>query len=108
MIQQLDDLNFDIFIKQNDNILLEFTATWCQPCESFKKVMCKVEEKYTNFAFASVDTDICQSIAEEFQVKTVPSIMIIYRRVMVYAKSGALTESELIALLNQVQNTKST
>ncbi len=95
--------DFDVFVKENDFSVIEFGAQWCSPCQSFKKVLTALQADYGEFAFASVDIDKEVQLAEEFNVCSVPFVMIMRKRTVLYADSGALTRSAMVDLLDQAR-----
>ena len=95
--------NFDEVIAKHGLIVIDFWATWCVPCKSFEKVVQAAAEKYSDVAFATVDIDAEKTLAEEFHIRSVPSIMILRERVVVFAESGALTTGALTELIDQAK-----
>ena len=96
--------NFDEFIEKNDFAVIEFGAQWCSPCQSFQKVLMALQDDYNDFAFASVDIDKEVQLAGEFRVSSVPFVIILRKKIVVYAESGALSRSALVDLLEQARN----
>jgi thioredoxin 1 len=94
---------FDAFVEENEFAVIEFGAQWCSPCQSFQKVLAALQADYGEFAFASVDIDQEVELAEEFGVRSVPFIMIMRKRTVVYADSGALSRSAMAELLEQAR-----
>ena len=95
--------DFDAFVAENDFAVIEFGAQWCSPCQSFQKVLTSLQADYAEFAFASVDIDKEVQLAEEFSVRSVPFVMIMRKRTVVYADSGALSRSAMAELLAQTR-----
>lgn len=57
-------------------VLVDFSATWCGPCQRFKPVFHKVAEEFKGKAiFMSVDVDECPEIAKAFDVQSIPFII---------------------------------
>lgn len=95
--------NFDEVTK-HDLLVIDFWAEWCSPCKAFAKVIENVSKQYPEVTFASVDVEAEKSLALEFSIRSVPFVMIMRSRVVVYADAGLLTEKALSELLDQAQS----
>lgn len=95
--------NIDEIIERSEYLLIDFSATWCAPCRGFEKVIETVASEYPEFTFAKIDIDEEKSLAAEFSIRSVPAIMILRKKLVVYADSGALTISTLRELLDQAK-----
>ena len=102
-IQELTSQNFDQTLEANDLLVVDFWADWCGPCKVFGKIMAQVATDYPDVFFASVNVENEKALSEEFDVRSVPFIMIFRKRVLVYAESGALSASGLRELLDQAK-----
>lgn len=102
-IMALNQQNFDEVVNKHPLVLVDFWAKWCVPCRSFTQVIEQVAPRYPSVIFANVDIDEQKGLAEEFAVKSVPSVMIIRNKTVVYAESGSLSIGNLIELLDQAQ-----
>ncbi len=106
-ILALTQQNFDAVISKNEIVVVDFWAKWCVPCRSFNKVIYQLAKRYPDIIFANIDVDEQKELAMEFLVKSVPAIMILRHRVMVFADSGALNYNELVDLIEQVRQLNS-
>lgn len=102
-IMEITQKDFDNVVTKHDLIVIDFWAEWCGPCKSFKKVVEAVSEKYPEVIFGGVNIDNEKELAEEFQIQSVPSVMILRNRVVVFAESGALSVSALSDLIEQAK-----
>ena len=100
---KLTHKNFDEVLAQHDLLVIDFGAEWCAPCKSFEKVIAQVAQQYPHVAFGNVDVDAEKDLAEEFNVLSVPAVMILRERVIVFAESGAMTQTALAELIQQAQ-----
>ena len=85
-------------------MVIDFWAKWCGPCKSFSQVVETVAKDHADVVFAAVDIDAQPELAKEFQIRTVPSIMVLRNRVMVFAGSGAMPVSALNDLIAQAKS----
>jgi thioredoxin len=83
--------------------LVDFWADWCGPCVRFAPVYEKVSERHPDITFAKVDTEAEQSLAAEFQIYSIPTIMAVRDGVVVFQQAGALPEHLLESLITKVR-----
>lgn len=103
-ILSLNQRNFDEIIDNNAFVLVDFWAKWCVPCRSFTQVIEQVAPRYPEIIFGNVDIDVEKDLAEEFAVKSVPSVMIIRNQTVIYAEAGSLSVGNLVELLEKAKN----
>ena len=103
-LMELTSHNFDKVMAHHDLVVVDFGAQWCAPCRSFTKVIEKLNKKYPSIIFGNVDIDKEKELAEDFHIMSVPSIMILRDRVVVFAETGALTETALSELIEQARS----
>ncbi|MFA1542666.1 thioredoxin family protein [Actinomadura monticuli] len=84
-------------------ILIDFWAGWCGPCRFFAPVYERVSEKHPDIVFGKVDTEAQQELAGAFRISSIPTLMIIRDRVVLYAQPGALREPELERLIEEAR-----
>ena len=53
--------------------------------------------------FAEVNVEEEQQLAQEFEIRAVPAVMILRNRALIYADSGMLTKTALVELLEQAK-----
>lgn len=95
--------NFDQTVAANDFVIVDFWAKWCQPCKGFSKIIAAAAEKYKDVVFGSVDIEAEPELANDFNVRSVPLILVLRESVIVFAESGALPASALETLIQQAK-----
>ncbi len=90
--------NFKSTYENNDVIILDFWAEWCGPCKSFAPVFERVSEKFPKIIFGKIDTEKEQELASYFEIRSIPTIMIIRQGIELFFQPGALDEKSLIEL----------
>jgi putative thioredoxin len=77
-------------------VLVEFWATWCGPCKQLKPVLEKLAAEYNGaFVLAKVDVDQEQQLAGYFQIRSVPTVMLVKNGELVDGFPGVLPEGQL-------------
>jgi thioredoxin 1 len=91
-------------IEENDTVLIDFWADWCGPCKSFAPTYEKVSEENENIVFAKVDTEAHQELAAQFQIRSIPTLVVFKDQIGIFAQPGALPEEGLRDLIAQVES----
>lgn len=56
--------------------LMDFYADWCGPCKTQDPILEAVLEEYTDVEFEKIDVDENQEIANEYQVRSLPTVVV--------------------------------
>jgi len=102
-ITEITQENFEQIVTGNDFIILDYWAPWCGPCRSFAPVFEKVAEDYPDILFAKINTEEQQEIAAHFQIRSIPTLMIMREQVILFNQPGALPESGLREVLDKAK-----
>jgi thioredoxin 1 len=100
---ELTSENFDEVTSANEMVLVDFWAAWCGPCRWFAPVFERAAERHADIVFGKVDTEAQQELAAAFGIMSIPTLMIIRDKVMLYAQPGALPEAALEELIGKAK-----
>ncbi|MDQ3494813.1 MAG: thioredoxin [Pseudomonadota bacterium] len=83
-------------------VLVDFWAEWCGPCKTLGPILEKLAADYHGaFRLAKVDVDKEQQLAAAFQVRSIPTVVLVKDGQPVDGFSGALPEGQLREFLKQ-------
>ena len=97
--------SFNDVIMSEKPILVDFFATWCQPCKMMHPVLEQVKATLGDrIRIIKVDVDKHRQIAAAYQIQSVPTLMLFQNGEMLYRQSGAMSRNEVLALLDPFMN----
>ncbi|MEZ7495122.1 thioredoxin [Leeuwenhoekiella aequorea] len=77
-------------------VLIDFYATWCGPCQTLAPILEDVKKDLgEKVKIIKVDVDKNQALAQKFQVRGVPTLMLFKNGKQLWRQSGVLSRSDL-------------
>ena len=100
---ELTTANYDEVTGGDGIVLVDFWASWCGPCLRFAPVYERVSEKHPDIVFGKVDTEAEMQLAAQYDIRSIPTLKIIRDGIEVFSQPGALPESAVESLIEQVR-----
>ena len=100
---ELTSENFESAVAGGGLVLVDFWAAWCGPCRTFAPVFERASERHPDAVFGKVDTEAQPGLAAGFGISSIPTLMIIRDKVVLYAQPGALPEQPLEQLITKAR-----
>jgi thioredoxin 1 len=95
--------NFEETVTGSEIVLIDFWASWCGPCRMFGPVYEKAAERHPDILFGKVDTEAQPELAGAFQISSIPTLMAVRDRTVLYAEPGALPPQALEELIGKIR-----
>ena len=80
-------------------VLLDFWAEWCGPCRMFAPIFEKAAERHSDVVFGKVDTEDQPGLAAAFQVRAIPTLVMLRDGVLLTAQPGMVPAAALDELI---------
>lgn len=95
---------FSELINRDQPVLIDFFATWCGPCKTLGPILESVKDEIGEAAtIIKIDVDKNQELANTYQVRGVPTMILFKNGKQLWRQSGVLQKNEIVNLLKQHQ-----
>ena len=95
--------NIEETISKNEMVILDFWAEWCGPCKSFAPVFETASQKYPDVVFGKINTEEQQERAAQFQIRSIPNVMLFREQVMLFTQPGAMPATGIDSVIAQAK-----
>lgn len=102
-VLELNKNNFDKTIQENDIVIVDFWAPWCAPCKQFAPTYEDMSQKINGVSFTKVNTEDEQELGAQFQIRSIPTLMIFREQIAIFSQPGAMSSADLEAVLDKAK-----
>ena len=67
--------HFDQLLKSYPNVIIDFTAKWCGPCQQLKPILKRLNSEIEEIQIVMVDVDKHKPISDKFGVMQMPTLI---------------------------------
>jgi putative thioredoxin len=111
IIQDIDTSNFInkvIEESKKNPVIVDFWATWCNPCKQLTPILEKVVLQMNGkVKLVKVDIDKNQSLAQQMQIQSVPTVLAFFEGKPINGFAGMKTEEEILNFIKDLMTLSS-
>ena len=101
-IQQLTDETFAVVAAEPGITVIDFWAAWCGPCRAMAPQFEKAAALRPQYRFAKVDVDAEPALAARFEIRSIPTLIVLADGEPVAAQAGLIPADALVKALDRI------
>ena len=91
--------NFKETVNTEKTVLIDFYADWCGPCRMVSPIVDKIADEHPEYLVCKVNVDDEPELASEFEVFSIPTLVVMKNGEIVNQSVGAKPEPQILAML---------
>jgi thioredoxin 1 len=101
---QLEQIDVNNIIENNSNVLFDFYADWCGPCQTLLPTINKLaDELKDDVTIKKINVDDYPKLAAKFNVRNIPTLIFFKNGAPADRHTGLITERNLRSKIDRLK-----
>ena len=90
-------MNFNDIINDNQPVLVDFYADWCQPCQMVAPILKQVKNQLGDqVKIIKINVDNNQNVAAKYNIRSIPTLILFKNGQTKWTKVGVASANEIM------------
>ena len=98
-VLSVNQKNIESLKRASEPVLLDFYADWCGPCRMVSPIVDEIADERPDVLVGKVNVDLDPSLAAEFGVMSIPTLVVLRGGEVVARSVGARPKAQILAML---------
>ena len=98
MVKKISQNEFNE-VTASEVAVIDFSATWCGPCQMLAPVIEELAEELTDVKVCKIDVDEERSLALKYKIMSIPTLVVFDRGEIARKSVGFSSKEEILELL---------
>lgn len=95
-------MELETILQSEKPVLIDFWAEWCGPCRMMNPIIESFKKNNSDIEVVKINIDEDRSIAAQFQIRSIPTIVVVKGGKQIWRNSGVLSESVLSSKIKKI------
>ena len=101
-IEHLTEQTFPHAAARPGITVIDFWASWCGPCRAMAPQLERAAKLRPQYRFAKVDVDEQTALASRFEIRSIPTLVVLRDGQPIAAQAGLIAADALVAALDRI------
>lgn len=96
--------NLEKILSENKYVIVDFFATWCNPCRMLTPVIEELASKHKDITFVKIDVDQFRQEAFTYKISSIPAIFYFKEKEIKFTSLGYMSTSDFEEKIQSLLN----
>lgn len=89
-------------LNSEKSVVIDFYANWCGPCKMLRPILEELANERNDFKFVSINIDEEENLANDFEILSIPTLVLINNGKEVKRNVGLASKEQLVDFLGEI------